>query len=84
MFGGLTALTTLDLRDNALAALPANVFDGLTALETLRLSDNELATLPDDVFAPLVNLAAGGLWLEDNPGFDSFVPAVAGDSPPGR
>ena len=76
MFDGLTALKTLDLRDNDIAALPAGVFDDLTDLWILRLQDNALAALPDNVFASLTQLRDGGLLIEGNPGFEDFVPRV--------
>ena len=75
-FAGLTALTGLDLNDNALATLPDNVFDnalatlpdnvfvGLTSLTTLRLDDNALATLPKGVFDNLTTLEI--LRLDNN------------------
>ena len=40
MFSGLTVLTTLDLENNALNALPDGVFSGLTALTHLTLEGN--------------------------------------------
>ena len=72
MFDNLTALTTLDLDDNGLTALPAGVFDNLTALTTLLLDSNGLtalrerpgSALPAGVFDNLTTLAA--LWLDNN------------------
>ena len=61
---GLTALAALDLDENVLTALPADVFAGLTALTALGLDDNLLETLPAGVFAGLVALTA--LDLDDN------------------
>ena len=81
VFNRLTALQTLDLRANELTTLPPGVFDRLTELRRLRFSNNELATLPDNVFEPLTKLISGGLWLSNNRGFETFVPAVTVDVP---
>ena len=67
----LTALTTLDLSDNQLSALDAELFDGLTALEELNLSvqyddmsNKTLAALPAELFDGLSALTT--LNLSDN------------------
>lgn len=46
--GRLASLAELDLRDNALTGLPAEI-DGLAALERLLLADNALAELPPTI-----------------------------------
>ena len=56
-FSGLTALTYLDLTDNALGSLPAGVFSGVSNLGTLILVDNNLRSLPDEVFLGLTGLS---------------------------
>ena len=81
VFNLLTSLQTLDLRANGLTTLPPGVFDPLTELRRLRFSNNNLVTLPDNVFEPLTKLISGGLWLSNNPGFETFVPAVTVDVP---
>ena len=81
VFNRLTALQALDLRANELTTLPPGVFDRLTELRRLRFSNNNLATLPDNVFEPLTKLISGGLWLSNNRGFETFVPAVTVDVP---
>ena len=58
LFTPLTALTSLDLSDNALTALPDTVFTPLTALTSLDLSGNALTALPDAVFTPLTALTS--------------------------
>ena len=57
------------------------MFDRLTELRRLRFSNNNLVTLPDNVFEPLTKLISGGLWLSNNRGFETFVPAVTVDVP---
>ena len=49
-FYGLKKVGRLDVDNNDLTALPANVFDGLT-LTTLVLAFNDIATLPAGTFA---------------------------------
>ena len=71
MFDGLSALTTLDLGSNSLAALPAGVFDDLSALTTLRLHSNSLAALPAGVFEDLTSLS----WLQLNHNSLAALPA---------
>ena len=57
MFSDLDALKSLDLHDNDLTSLRADVFSGLTELTYLSLSGNALSTLPDaDVFSDLTKL----------------------------
>lgn len=46
--GRLSLLSELDLRDNALAGMPAEI-GGLTALDRLLLADNELTELPPEI-----------------------------------
>ena len=57
-FGGLTALTSLDLNNNGITtSLPANVFFDLSALETLILRSNHLGgSLDANVFSGLTAL----------------------------
>ena len=64
-FAGLTGLTSLNLSNNEITTLPANIFSGLSALETLRLDDNQLSTLPSGIFAGLTSLTT--LNLSGNP-----------------
>ena len=53
-FGGLTALTFLDLNNNGItSSLPATVFSDLSALETLILEYNALGSLDANVFSGL-------------------------------
>ena len=67
-------MTTLNLNDNALSALPAGIFDGLGAVTELYLINNNLpaGSLPDRVFEPLTGVTT--LDLRGNPGFESFLP----------
>ena len=58
----MTALTTLRLSNNQLAALP-DAIGQLTGLKTLRLDNNQLAALPESIVA-LTNLTR--LDLRDN------------------
>ena len=61
VFDELTALTTLNLRNNSLTALPAGVFDKLTALTDLDLSfSDSLTALPAGVFDKLTALDGAG------------------------
>ena len=57
-FAGLTAMTKLDLNDNAMRTLPVDIFMGLSQLEVLILDESEFAggTLPEGVFAGLSGL----------------------------
>jgi Leucine-rich repeat (LRR) protein len=59
----MTALTTLRLSNNQLAALP-DAIGQLTGLKTLRLDNNQLAALPESIVA-LTNLTR--LNLTNNP-----------------
>ncbi len=53
MFSGLTSLGNINLRDNNLSSLSANVFSGLTSLWNISLRDNDLTSLPGGaVFRP--------------------------------
>ena len=54
--------------------LPGGIFDGLASLSVLDLGHNALQTLPDRIFEDLANLRS--LYLEDNPGFASFLPTA--------
>jgi Leucine-rich repeat (LRR) protein len=49
-FGGLTALTRLELSGNKLTSVPAEL-GGLTALKTLYLSGNQLTSVPAELGA---------------------------------
>jgi hypothetical protein len=49
-------IVNLDLRNNHLTSLPANIFAGLSNLQTLWLHFNQLTTLPANIFAGLSNL----------------------------
>ena len=55
-FAGLTALTYLNLNENALDSLPGTVFSGLTALTNLLLQNNALDSLPEGLFSGLTAL----------------------------
>ena len=57
-------MTTLDLSDNQLTALPQDVFSALLALTTLDLSNNQLASLSRRIFSGLLSLII--LDLSDN------------------
>ncbi len=65
-FDNLGSLTTLNLRNNELSSLPANIFDALGSLETLNLLGNgEIPNLPEGIFDELdslttLNLAGNG------------------------
>ncbi len=59
---GLAGMNTLDLDNNDLTALPADVFNGLSSLQTLRLQSNSLATLPENVFHGLSSLQTLNLY----------------------
>ena len=63
---GLAGLERLDLRGNALAALPAGLLSHAPRLERLDLSVNALETLPPGLFAGLRRLRE--VSVEDNPG----------------
>ena len=63
-FDGLTSLTVLDMRFNALTKLRADVFDDLTSLTELNLAENALIALPAGVFDDLTSLTE--LNLGDN------------------
>jgi len=79
---GLDGLVRLDLRGNALAALPAGLLSATPRLRTLDLSDNALHALPDGLFAGLGNLRE--VSVEGNPGapFDLAVELVRTDAEP--
>ena len=49
-FEGLTAVSTLNLQNQALGTLPSGIFNDLTALTALNLIGNNLVTLPNDTF----------------------------------
>ena len=55
-FGGLTALTSLDLSNNQLSSLSAEVFSDLTMLLSLNLSNNQLSSLSAEAFDGLTAL----------------------------
>ena len=62
-FADLPSLYSLDLGDNELAALPADLFDGLTSLQSLSLGNNRLTALPADLFDGLTSLRSVDLGL---------------------
>ena len=63
---GLASLERLDLRGNALSALPAGLLSHTPRLERLDLSANALEALPPGLFAGLRRLRE--VSAEDNPG----------------
>ncbi len=63
-FDDLTALEYLNLRDNAIATLPADIFSLNAALDRLYMNDNAIATLPSSIFSQNTVLTA--LWLTGN------------------
>ncbi len=63
-FGGLSAMTSLNLSENELTQLPEGVFPGLSSLEGLWIEKNQLTSLPEGVFADLSSLDF--LRLNDN------------------
>ena len=56
LFGGLTNLRYLEMRNGLVSTLPAGIFDDLTSLTTLNLRTNLLTSLPDGVFRHTRNL----------------------------
>ena len=79
---GLAGLERLDLRGNALAALPAGLLSHAPRLERLDLSANALEALPPGLFAGLRRLRE--VSVEDNPGapFPLAVTLVRTDADP--
>ena len=79
---GLDGLERLDLRGNALAALPAGLLSKTPRLERLDLSANALEALPPGLFAGLRRLREAS--VEDNPGapFGLAVTLVRADAAP--
>ncbi len=63
-FGGLTGLIELNLQENNLRELPADVFDGLSNLHILWMEDSGLSSLPGGVFDDLTGLQT--LALQEN------------------
>ena len=66
-FRGLTALQSIDLRDNRLTALPSdalNNIDKSTSLQYLDLSSNSISAIEEDAFAAVSSLTY--LNLENN------------------
>ena len=63
-FAGMTALTSLSLKNNSLSSLPAGVFDKLTKLKWLFLNNNSLSSLRAGVFDKLIKLEL--LFLDSN------------------
>ena len=79
---GLAGLERLDLRGNALSALPAGLLSHTPRLERLDLSANALEALPPGLFAGLRRLREAS--VEDNPGvpFGLAVTLVRTDAAP--
>ncbi len=79
---GLAGLERLDLRGNALSALPAGLLSHTPRLERLDLSANALEALPPGLFAGLRRLREAS--VEDNPGvpFGLAVTLVRTDAVP--
>ena len=70
-FEGLTAVSTLNLQNQALGTLPSGIFNDLTALTALDLSGNNIVTLPDDTFttdfpSTLTTLSVGDQTSSDS------------------
>ena len=63
-FAGMTGLRVLDLRNNEISGLPADVFDGLDELRALRIGGNNIEELPAGIFSGLPNLQ--GLFSDGN------------------
>ena len=55
-FAGLVALDVLQLQDNELTELPADIFDGLSRLRSIAINGNQLAELPPGLLANLDRL----------------------------
>ena len=64
-FGGLTALTQLNLNSNEIESLPEGIFSGLTAVEYIGVDGNGLKALPEETFAGLTNLTSITLSAND-------------------
>ena len=79
---GLAGLERLDLRGNALSALPPGLLSHASRLERLDLSANALEALPPGLFAGLQHLRE--VSVEDNPGapFGLAVTLVRTDADP--
>ena len=74
-FANLGGIAALQLDNNDLTALPADVFEGLDdTLTVLRLHDNDLVSLPPRIFETLTGLTT--LSLRGNPGSARFVPVA--------
>ncbi len=52
-FAGMTGLMTLDIQNNEISELPADIFDGLDAVTDLRFGGNNIEDLPSGVFSGL-------------------------------
>ena len=81
IFASMTNLQELYLHGNYFQTLSDGVFMGLANLRDLylnynNLNYNDLRTLPDGIFEGLANLRRS-LYLENNPGTDSFLPTAA-------
>ncbi len=63
-FAGMTDLRELDLQNNEISELPADVFDGLDELRALRIGGNNIEELPAAIFSGLPNLQ--GLFSDGN------------------
>ena len=80
----LTSLTTLNIGENQLVALPDSIA-ALTALERLGLSWNQLVTLPDSIAALTVlktlNLMGNPLAKPQSSAVEAWLTAVFSSAP---
>lgn len=60
----IASVKILDLSDNQLTTVPANIFNGFTNLEQLRLDDNKITKLSANTFSGLTALYR--LFLQNN------------------
>ncbi|MEI6242931.1 MAG: leucine-rich repeat domain-containing protein [Chlamydiota bacterium] len=68
-----TGLTHLDLENNAIKHIPANIFQGLIHLQWLYLNNNQIQVLPPTLFQGLIQLQ--WLYLNNNQ-IQAFPPTL--------
>ena len=78
-YDSIPNLETLDLGNNDLSALPADVFNDFTNLKNLRLPANDLEALPADIFDGLSKLEE--LKLNARTNWRHFLPMCLTVSP---